>query len=252
MNGRKYTFHFALNAVLLIVAVGCSKRTISYQDNNEKEIVPEVSSNKDTIGLANIRYLALGDSYTVGASVAPTANFPSQLSGALEKELDVNIELQLIANSGWRTDNLLNALDNTATSPPYELVTLLIGVNNQYQGTSFFTYELEFTELFNRALALAGGDTARLIVISIPDWGYTPFSESFDRTRISNEINEYNSFAERQADKFNVAFIDITDITRRGLEETNLVASDNLHPSVLAYKLFVDRMVPIIISQLKN
>lgn len=146
----------------------------------------------------------------------------------------------------------MNALDNTATSPPYELVTLLIGVNNQYQGIPFSDYELEFTELFNRALTKAGGNINHLIIISIPDWGYTPFGESFDRTQISKEIDEYNSFAKRTADKFNVAFIDITDITRRGLEEIELVASDNLHPSALAYKLFVDRMAPIIIWQLKN
>jgi len=252
MNGIKRNLRSALTALLILAALGCSKRMISPQSIFEKETVTEVSSNEDTIDSASIRYLALGDSYTVGASVALSLNFPSQLSRSLEKEFDVNVELQLIATSGWRTDNLLNALKNAATSPPYELVTLLIGVNNQYQDIPFSTYELEFTELFNRALTLAGGNINHLIIISIPDWGYTPFGESFDRTQISKEIDEYNSFAKRTADKFNVTFIDITDITRRGLEETELVASDNLHPSALAYKLFVDRMTPIIFSQLKN
>jgi len=252
MNIREYAFRFAITVVLLPLAVGCSKRTISPQDMYEEEIANEVSSNNDTIDSGSIRYLALGDSYTVGASVAPTANFPSQLSVALQKELDKNVELQIIATSGWRTDNLLNALDKTPASVSYGLVTLLIGVNNQYQGTPFSTYETEFTELFNRALVLAGGDTDRLVIVSIPDWGYTPFGESFDRAQISAEIDAYNSFAERTAVEFDVAFIDITDITRRGLQETELVASDNLHPSGHAYKLFVDRLAPIIVSQLKN
>lgn len=252
MNIRKYTFRLALSLILLTLVVGCSKRTISPQGIYDDEIVTEVSSNKDTKVSASISYLALGDSYTVGASVSSTASCPSQLSVALEKELDASVELQILATSGWRTDNLLNALENTATRPPYELVTLLIGVNNQYQGATFSTYELEFTELFNRALTLAGGNTERLIIISIPDWGYTPFGQGFDRSQISDEIDKYNAFAEQTANQFDVEFIDITDITRRGLVEKELVASDNLHPSALAYKMFVDRMVPIIVSQLKN
>lgn len=252
MNKRKYLSRFAPIVLLLLVTVSCSKRTLSPQDSYEGEALTENSSNQDTIASESINYLALGDSYTVGASVPPEHNFPSQLSRVLEGELGVNVKLEIMATSGWRTDNLLSALDHASASAPYEVVTLLIGVNNQYQGIPFSTYEFEFTELFDRALALAEGDVDRLIIISIPDWGHTPFGESFDRTQISKEIDQYNSFAEQTAAKFNVTFIDITDITRRGLDQKELVASDNLHPSALAYKLFVERMAPIIISQLKN
>ncbi len=252
MNPKIIGFRFALTTVILSILISCSKSTLSPPDNYDGEAVTE-NSYDETTKLPNvIKYLALGDSYTVGASVSPKENFPSQLSHALENKLEVNVELQIIATSGWRTDNLLNALNTNVTDPPYELVTLLIGVNNQYQGESFSKYELEFSELFNRALALAGGNTNHLIVISIPDWGYTPFGESFDRAHISNEINAYNTFAARIANQSDVEFIAITDITRRGLDEKELVASDNLHPSSLAYKMFVDRMAPVIISRLKN
>ena len=252
MNIRKYVLHLSLTVAILSIGMACSKRTISPQGIYEDAFENEVSPNKDTIAFSTLPYLALGDSYTVGASVSPSAKFPSQLSAFLEKELDVNVNLELIATSGWRTDNLLSALENVNTDRTYGLVTLLIGVNNQYQGIPFSKYEIEFTELFERALALADGNRERLIIISIPDWGYTPFGEGFDREQISSEIDRYNDFAERKAAKFDVTFIYITDTTRRGLAEKELVASDNLHPSAMAYKLFIDRMAPTIISQLKN
>ena len=248
MNNHSHTIYIII-CLALVSFTSCSKRTIAPQESYEKE-VPQ-SKNLESID-GTVKYLALGDSYTIGTSVPLDSNFPSQLSTILKNQLNAEVETEIIATSGWRTDNLLDALDYTDTTPPYDLVTLLIGVNNQYQGERFSKYKKEFSELFERSLILANENTERLVIISIPDWGYTPFGQAWDMQKISKEIDEYNAYAQEVADKHGVKFINITDITRRGLEDEDLVASDKLHPSAKAYKLFVERMAPIIISQLKN
>ncbi|WP_232623081.1 SGNH/GDSL hydrolase family protein [Pareuzebyella sediminis] len=234
----------------VVFPTACSKKTLlpkaSYGD------VTANDQEKEKIETNTLTYLALGDSYTIGASVPLADNFPSQLRNTLTKDLNKDISLEIIATSGWRTDNLIDAIENTETDPPYTIVTLLIGVNNQYQGAPFSKYKSEFVELLEKALVLAGGNTEHLFVISIPDWAYTPFGQEFDADKTSKEIDQYNAYAKNMADQFDITFIDITDITRRGLEEKELVASDGLHPSVLAYTLFVERMAPIISYQLKN
>ncbi|MEO9891628.1 SGNH/GDSL hydrolase family protein [Aurantibacter sp.] len=228
------------------LAIGCSKKVLPSQVNNKIEPINTGAQIK------TINYLALGDSYTIGTSVALESNYPTQLASELSNNLNVSVNHKIIATAGWRTDELLNVLETNTLDSSYDLVTLLIGVNNQYQGLAFTKYEKEFTELFERSLKLANNNKDRLVIISIPDWGFTPFGQGFDRDKISKEIDQYNSFAEQIADKNGVSFIDITDITRRGLEEKELVASDDLHPSKVAYKKFVDRLLPIIVSQLKN
>jgi lysophospholipase L1-like esterase len=191
-----------------------------------------------------IKYLALGDSYTIGQSVCETCRFPIQLQNELKNNLtskDVFIT-NIIAQTGWTTTNLKSAIASQNPTNDYDLVTLLIGVNNQYQNKPFSLYEQEFPELVNIAIAKAKGIKANVIVVSIPDYAYTPFGNG--NATISTQIDNYNSFAQNYCSSINVTFISITDITRLGLQQPNLVASDGLHPSELAYSKFVERILP--------
>ena len=138
---------------------------------------------------------------------------------------------------------MLNAIENENPATDYDLVTLLIGVNNQFQGKPFSLYEQEFLDLLNKAIALASGNKDRVIVVSIPDYAFTAFGQkSEDPKKISAEIDQYNAFAKQIATENGVLFQNITDITRRGLTDPSLVANDGLHPSGKAYRLFVDRL----------
>jgi len=192
-------------------------------------------------------YLALGDSYTIGASVESAVSFPIQLKTRLEQGLKVKVNTEIIAVTGWRTDNLLDAVKKGAQMPSYDLVTLLIGVNNQYQGKPFRVYTQEFPLLLEAAMALAYGNPKNVVVVSIPDYAYTPFGEGRNTDKISKEIDEYNAFAEATALQMGVSFINITDITRNGLSNPNLVAGDGLHPSGETYKRFVDKLYPVVL-----
>ncbi|QWX83220.1 SGNH/GDSL hydrolase family protein [Cellulophaga sp. HaHaR_3_176] len=201
---------------------------------------------------AAYHYLALGDSYTIGESVSKKNSFPLQLDTSLEDNLDTIVNTEIIATTGWRTDNLLKAIESGSIRDNYDLVTLLIGVNNQFQRTPFDQYKKEFTELIEKSIALTNENIENVIVISIPDYAYTPYAQSgSNREQISKEINLYNDFAQQTALAYNVAFINITDITRQGLENPNLVANDGLHPSAEAYAKFVERIYPIALSILK-
>ena len=199
-------------------------------------------------------YLALGDSYTIGQSVCETCRFPAQLSKSLGNLNPNNTySLKIIAQTGWTTTNLISAINTQNLTSNYDLVTLLIGVNNQYQNRPFSLYEKEFPELVNKAIALAKGDKTNIIVVSIPDYAYTPFGQaSGNQSTISTEIDQYNAFAKKYCDDNAIVFINITDITRQGLINKNLVAQDGLHPSELAYSLFVERILPKAATALSN
>ena len=191
-------------------------------------------------------YLALGDSYTIGQSVCETCRFPEQLRKKLG---DLNPKntytLKIIATTGWTTTNLITAINTEKPPVNYDLVTLLIGVNNQYQNRPFSVYENEFPELINKAISLAKGDKSKLIVVSIPDYAFTPVGkQSSNPSKISAEIDNYNAFAQKYCLQQQIEFVSITDITRQGLVNPLLVATDGLHPSELAYSNFVERILP--------
>ena len=148
----------------------------------------------------------------------------------------------IIAQTGWTTTNLKNAIASQNPANNYDLVTLLIGVNNQYQNKPFSLYEQEFPELVNIAIQKAKGNKDNVIVVSIPDYAYTPFGNG--NATISSQIDTYNAFAENYCIQNNITFVNITDITREGLAQPTLVANDGLHPSDLAYARFVERIFP--------
>jgi len=189
------------------------------------------------------KYLALGDSYTYGESVCETCSFPVQLIDTLYKYHDEDVSLLSIAQTGWTTTNLINQINTINPSNDYDLVTLLIGVNNQYQRIPFSIYEEEFPAILETAIFLARNDHNRVIVISIPDYSFTPLGQLYSNSNvISNEIAQYNEFSSSLCEQENIYFEDITDITVLGLVQPDLVAPDGLHLSKLTYSKIVERI----------
>ncbi len=228
---------FAKIICVLLVIVSCSERSNKIK---MKAIKPEQTSN-------NIQYLALGDSYTIGEAVDEGKSFPLQLAAKLNLKPKTVVQTKIIATTGWRTDQLIAAIEKEEISEIYDFVTLLIGVNNQFQNTDFGQYEKEFPDLLEKAIELADNNTNKVLVLSIPDYGFTPFGEG--KSGISKGIDKYNAFAKKIAIQKEVAFLNITDITRRGLQEPKLVASDNLHVSAIGYAEFVERIIELKFSE---
>jgi lysophospholipase L1-like esterase len=186
-----------------------------------------------------ITFLALGDSYTIGESVPEKERWPVLLAKRLNAKGYQVEEPRIIATTGWRTDDLKNAIDKANLVNSYGLVSLLIGVNNQYQGKSVESYKPEFEELLRRAIELAGGRKDRVFVVSIPDYGYTPFGQPKQET-ISHAIDAFNNANREITLRYGVRYYYITELTRKGLEKPELVAPDKLHPSGAMYALWAD------------
>ncbi len=186
--------------------------------------------------------MALGDSYTIGQSVPVSERWPAQLIDSLREKGFACFDPQIIATTGWRTDNLKAAIQNTNLTNSYNLVSLLIGVNNYYQGRSVTDYEPEFEELLNIAVTLAGGKKDHVFVVSIPDYGYTPFGVN-NQPVISAGINAFNSANKSVTERMGITYVEITDISRLGLEKPDLIASDGLHPSGKMYTQWVMRIL---------
>lgn len=188
-----------------------------------------------------IKFLALGDSYTIGESVSENERWPVLLANALTQNGYSVSPVQIIATTGWRTDDLKRAIHAQKPDQHFNLVSLLIGVNNQYQGKSVESYEPEFEDLLSIAIQHAGGDRSKVFVVSIPDYGYTPFGKD-KQVEISNAIDAFNRANQKITDRYGVTYINITDISRRGFEDSSLVAADGLHPSGKMYALWVERI----------
>jgi lysophospholipase L1-like esterase len=250
----KTEFKQIVTVLLSIFLLSCSSDEVALE--NSATPAPVLPPNITTPIANSINYLALGDSYTIGQSVCETCRYPEQLKAGLNAIYpQTSFSLKVIATTGWTTSNLLSAINTQNPKSDYDLVTLLIGVNNQYQGRDFSLYEKEFPELLNKAIELAKGNAKNVIVLSIPDYAYTPFGVSMmqgQTDKISSEINKYNSFAENYSKTKGVVFINITEITRQGLSNPDLVAKDALHPSEYAYKLFVEKMLPSVKTALRN
>lgn len=193
-----------------------------------------------------IRFLALGDSYTIGESVAEDGRWPMQLADSLRAKGIAVDTVTIIATTGWTTLDLMKAIDGQALEKQgYNLVSLLIGVNDQYQGKDVGDYPGHFRQLLDSAIHYAGGDTGRVFVVSIPDYAYTPFGQSKgeeNANRISWELDAYNAINQMICQLYGVQYYYITDISRKGLEDRSLVADDELHPSAFQYAAWVARI----------
>jgi lysophospholipase L1-like esterase len=189
-----------------------------------------------------VSLLALGDSYTVGESVTKNQRWPEILVDSLSQRGVDCLVPRVIAATGWRTDNLKSAIKKSKFKQAYNLVSLLIGVNNFYQQRPANVYQVEFEELLIKAIELAGGNPSRVFVLSIPDYGYTPFGQA-NQSTISAGIDSFNGINSAVAQKYRVTYVDITDISRKGLEFPSLLATDNLHPSGEMYAQWVARIL---------
>ncbi len=201
-----------------------------------------------------LSYLALGDSYTIGEGVAPSARWPLQLVAGL-RDIGVAVDdPQIIATTGWTTDELEAGIDAAAPQGPFGLVSLLIGVNDQYRGRSVDDYRPRFTALLQRALGFAGGRAERVLVLSIPDWGVTPYAREAgrDRVQVGRELDAYNAAAAAICAGHQVAFIDITDLSRVAGAEAVMLVDDGLHPSATMYALWTERAFQVARVQLAD
>lgn len=197
---------------------------------------------------AELPFLALGDSYTIGESVADSERWPMQLAAWLRKQEIPMSDPQIIARTGWTTDELNAAIDAANPQGSFRMVTLLIGVNNQYRGRAADEYRGEFVGLLKRAVGFAGGDQSRVIVVSIPDWGVTPFAEGRDRTRIAQEIDLFNQIAQEETEAAGAHFVDITPASRKAAADPTLTAPDNLHPSGAMYTAWTELILPVAVG----
>ncbi len=192
-----------------------------------------------------LHYLALGDSYTIGEMVPAAENFPAQVVQLLEQK-GVRAEARIIARTGWTTDELKAGIEAADQEYPllekYDRVSLLIGVNNQYRGRSADQYREEFTSLLEQALGYAGGNPDHVVVVSIPDWGVTPYAGGRDRVQIAREIDTYNKVNREVADAHRIHYIDITPWTREAAGEPDLLAADGLHPSGKEYRRWAEKL----------
>lgn len=201
---------------------------------------------------AEAPFLALGDSYTIGEAVGADERWPVRLTALLRARGIAVAAPQIVARTGWTTDELSAGIDAAHPRGTYELVTLLIGVNNQYRGRPASEYREHFRGLMARAVAFAGGRADHVVVLSIPDWGVTPFAAGRDRTRIATEIDEFNSLSRAETLRAGAHYVDVTAISRRADREPNLVASDGLHPSAAMYDEWAEAVLPVAVSALRS
>ena len=196
---------------------------------------------------APLSYLALGDSYTIGESVPEAGRWPVQLAAALRAQGIALEDPRIIATTGWTTDELSAAMDAAEPLGRHDVVSLLVGVNNQYRGWNLGEYRVEFADLLDRAIALAGDRPGRVLVLSIPDWGVTPFGQASgrDTAEIARQLDAFNAAAADECAAREVAFVDITPVSRERGAEPGMVADDGLHPSAAMYTEWTRLALPV-------
>ena len=195
----------------------------------------------------NMTILALGDSYTIGEGVSYENSWPGLLEAELEKR-GMKASMKVIARTGWTTYELLTAIEKEELSGAFDVVFLLIGVNNQYRGRGAEEYRKEFKMLLDKSIAFAGNKPTHVVVISIPDWAYTPYAENRDKKAISTEIDHFNTINKEQTLSAHAKYVNITPISREAGEDRSLITTDGLHPSGKMYEEWVKKIAPEVIS----
>jgi lysophospholipase L1-like esterase len=224
----------------------CAKKRPNYAalNMNNKDTSVKTAGN-------TLHYLALGDSYTIGESVPADQSYPNLLASALTSQDHPVSPPKIIATTGWTTDELVSAISHSdITDKKFDFVTLLIGVNDQYQQISQDNYRVKFQQVLNTAINFAGGDKSRVFVLSIPDWGVTPFAKGNDAI-ISPQIDQFNTINKQISITSGVNYLDITPISRWAAKDPGLIAADGLHPSAKMYRLWINLLEPLVASKLK-
>lgn len=197
-----------------------------------------------------LSFLALGDSYTIGESVSPDLRWPVQLAFLFQSRGIPVRDPVIVARTGWTTGELCAGIGERDMKGPFDLVSLLIGVNNQYRAMESGAYRAEFADLLLKAVALAGGKPGRVLVLSIPDWGVTPFAEGHDRARIALELDGFNEVNREESERLGVRYLDVTGISREAAGRPDLVAEDGLHPSGAMYARWAEAALPIVLEMI--
>lgn len=197
-------------------------------------------------------YLALGDSYTIGESVSEIERFPVQLVEKLKSEDYKMKAATVVAKTGWTTDELKSGINAATLLKSYNLVTLLIGVNNQYRGRDSGEYRVQFRELLQTAIGFAQNNAGNVIVVSIPDYGVTPYAENGNPDKIAQEIDFFNKINYEETQQAGAKYVNITPISREATNDKTLIAPDGLHPSGKMYGLWVQKIAPVTKEILRN
>lgn len=224
--------------LFICAAYSCDK------EKNATVLTPFPSPGNDSAAVTK-KYLALGDSYTIGQSVSVQDRFPVQTKEWLRLNGIMIADPEIIATTGWTTQSLQNAINQQNPTGPYDVISLLIGVNDQYQYVDTGTYRTRFTQLLQKSIQLAGNKPAHVFVLSIPDYSVTPFAAGSDTMRIRQEIDEFNTINKQITLQYNCPYLYITDLTREARYDPTLIANDGLHPSGSEYYQWAIRLGPL-------
>ncbi|GAC1448527.1 MAG: SGNH/GDSL hydrolase family protein [Chitinophagaceae bacterium] len=233
---------------LILFLCSCTKKDAAVLT----PLTPVYTSNADSMPNSGPKkYLALGDSYTIGTSVIENDRYPVQ-TAAILKTQGINITtVDIIATNGWTTGNLINGINSSQLADSYDAVSLLIGVNNQYQGGSLEDYKQQFTTLIRRSVQLANGKPDHVFVLSIPDYSVTPFARGRNTKEIAAEIDAFNNANKTIAENYKVNYLYITEESRKAANDPSLIASDSLHFSGKEYSIWSYKLAPMIKAVLK-
>ena len=204
-----------------------------------------VESILQTYEITNINYLALGDSYSVGQGLVNKANWPSRLSDSLLKERN-EVSYKVIGETGFSTSDLIGAIEYTNFELTYNLISIQIGVNDQFRGRTIESFRTDFSNLISKIKMEYATRSALIFVVSIPDWGSTPYGKAWDRTKITKEINDFNKVLLEFCVLNNFPFVDITAVSRTSATDWSLVTSDGLHPSEKMYGFWLNEIIPAV------
>jgi lysophospholipase L1-like esterase len=235
-----------LSKTSLIIVLWAAYSCVPFKSNQ--------SNKKDTMTEQAYSYLALGDSYTIGEGVEEQDQYPNQVVAMLKSSNILFSKPVIVAKTGWTTDELSKAIGEAGIEGnTYDLVTLLIGVNNQYRGRPVENFRKEFEDLLGKAVSFADGDTNRVVVISIPDWGITPFATSrgTDESKVAKEIDAFNAAKKQISLNMGVHFIDITEEYREIGSLPEMLVSDKLHPSGLVYERWAEKIKQLVQEKMK-
>ena len=238
-------FRLAIGLFICCTLTNCADNPEIINESEPLEETPPISQE---IGL--VRYLAIGDSYTVGEGLETSKSWPSQLKRKLVENGVEEVELTVVAATGYTTREVTQLVNTTTFNKPFDIISIQIGVNNQYRGESVAQFGEELENLFQTIASNYYLKDAKQVVVSIPDWGATPYGSSYDRVQIALEINQFNGLKRNIAEAKSAPFINITDISRTNPDATELVAADELHPSELMYSYWVERIFPVVKQQL--
>ena len=198
-----------------------------------------------------IRFLALGDSYTIGEKVPERDRWPVQLAKLLEIK-GIRTEVTIIARTGWTVDELWEGIQANPPEGTYDMVSLLIGVNDQYRGYPSDGYREDFRFMLGKAIEYAGGDPNRVVVLSIPDWGFTPFAAGQDTEPISQQIDEFNAINREESQNAGANYVEVTNISRMAMDDFDLLTGDRLHPSGKMYAMWAEKTLPVALETLMS